>query len=362
MPADQHRPHRSDRTLRSVAALADTGLITPDAAPGLLEVARRYAISVTPTIRDRMSGNPGDPLHAQFVPTTAELDRDGDELQDPVGDDRFSPLPGVSHRYRDRVLLKPSHVCPVYCRFCFRRETVGPGSGLLSEAELEAAYAYIHDHEEVWEVILTGGDPLMLAPSRLRRVIARLDEIEHVRVIRIHSRIPVVSPERVTAELTDALHARSAVWVVLHCNHRQELGPEAASALGRLSAAGIPLLGQTVLLKGVNDDANTLEQLLRRLVELKVKPYYLHQGDLAPGTAHFRTTIEAGQELARSLRGPVSGLCQAVYVLDIPGGWGKVPIGPTYLRRDAHGYVVTDPRGDKHRYDPESALIQEGTA
>lgn len=353
---------RRPRTLRTIKALAQSGLVEQDAAAGLEAVARRYAVSVTPAMAARIGPGADDPVRRQFVPTELELRTYDEELEDPIGDGRFTPVPGITHRYRDRVLLKPSHICPVYCRFCFRRETVGPLTGLLSDAELDAAIAYVQAHPEVWEVILTGGDPLHLAADRIARIVRRLDEIEHVRVIRFHTRVPVVSPERVTPALIEALSVETAVWVVVHCNHRQELGPDAVRALRALTSAGVALLGQTVLLKGVNDDAAALEDLFRALVELKVKPYYLHHGDLAPGTAHFRTTIEAGQDLARRLRGPVSGLCQPTYVLDIPGGYGKVPIGDAYLRRDAGSYVVTDPAGGEHRYADVVAPIQEGTA
>jgi lysine 2,3-aminomutase len=261
---------------------------------------------------------------------------------------------GIVHRYPDRVLLKTLHACPVYCRFCFRREQVGPGGEALDGAELAAALDYIRGHTEVWEVILTGGDPLMLAPRRLAGIVAALDAIGHVGVIRLHSRVPVADPSRVSAELVAALRTeRAAVYVALHCNHANELTAGPRAALRRLSDAGIPLLSQTVLLRGVNDDAATLEALFRALVQARVKPYYLHHPDLARGTGHFRLTIAEGQALMRALRGRVSGLCQPTYVLDIPGGHGKVPVGPCYVDLPQGGVAeVTDRNGGVHLYPP----------
>jgi len=248
------------------------------------------------------------------------------------------------------VLLKLTHVCPVYCRFCFRREVVGPGGPqALSGSALDAAFDYIARERAIWEVILTGGDPLMLAPRRIREVSQRLGAIGQVTVLRWHTRVPVADPGRISGELVEALRAApKAVYVVLHCNHARELTDAARGACARLVEAGIPMLAQTVLLKGVNDDAEVLAQLMRALVGLRVKPYYLHHLDAAPGTSHFRTTIAEGQRLMRSLRGRISGLAQPTYVLDIPGGHGKVPIGPDYLADQ--GQTVADPGGARHDY------------
>ena len=211
--------------------------------------------------------------------------------------------------------------------------------------------AYIRTHDEIWEVILTGGDPLMMAPRRMGELIAALDAIPHVAVVRIHSRVPIVDPERVNADLVAALKPRRAsVWLGLHCNHARELTGGARAALARLADAGIPLMGQTVLLKGVNDDVETLEELLRALVTARVKPYYLHHPDLVRGTGHFRVAIEDGQALMKALRGRLSGLAQPTYVLDVPGGHGKVPIGPAYLGDDPDSLTIEDAFGGRHRY------------
>jgi len=334
------------RTLRTPADLAEAGIVAPERVAELAPVAARYAVAITPAMAELVPHN--DALARQFTPTTGELITTPDERADPIGDEAHSPVAGVVHRYRDRVLLKANHACAVYCRFCFRREVVGPdGERPLSPAQLDAAMAYIAADPAIWEVIVTGGDPLILSPRRLADLMRRLAAIDHVKVVRFHTRVPAVDPARITPELVAALTATDkTVWVALHANHADELTAEAAAAIGRLVDAGVPMVSQTVLLKGVNDDAATLEALMRRFVELRIKPYYLHHADLAPGTGHFRTTIAKGQALMRELRGDVSGLCQPTYVLDIPGGHGKAPIGPCYAGEDE----VTDPNGAIHAY------------
>ena len=338
-------------TLRSLEALESEGLLSPD--PRLQEAAQSMAIAITPQMvalidRARLAD---DPIARQFVPSGAEAEIAPDELADPIGDEARSPVKGIVHRYPDRVLLKPLHVCPVYCRFCFRREKVGPGGEALSADELAAALAYIRSRPEIWEVILTGGDPLMLAPRRLAELMAALDAILHVAIVRLHSRVPIVDPERVTGELVGALKpGRVAVWLAVHCNHARELAPATRAALSRLADAGLPLMGQTVLLKGVNDTVETLEALMRALVTARVKPYYLHHPDLVRGTGHFRVSIAEGQALMKALRGRLSGLAQPTYVLDVPGGHGKVPVGPSYLADDPGALRVEDAFGGQHRY------------
>jgi lysine 2,3-aminomutase len=280
------------------------------------------------------------------VPDGEELVEAPHERADPIGDDALSPLPGIVHRYADRVLLKPLLVCPVYCRFCFRREHVGPDGGLLNEAQLEAAFGYIESRPELREVILTGGDPLMLSPRRMAAIMRRLAVIPHVETIRLHSRLPLTAPERLTEPMAEALDVDRAVWLVVHANHAREFTPEGRAALRRIQARGIPVLGQSVLLRGVNDSAEALEGLFRAMLAARVKPYYLHQLDPAPGTARFHVPIAEGQALLRQLRGRVTGLAWPTYVLDIPGGHGKVPIGPDYLSSQAE---VRDPAGITHR-------------
>ena len=338
-------------TIRTLEALEREGLVTPD--PLLAAAAETMAIALTPEMlaliyrRDVAH----DPIARQFVPSAAETRIAPEELADPIGDEARSPVKGIVHRYPDRVLLKPLHACPVYCRFCFRREKVGPGGDALSDSELDAALAYIRAHPEIWEVILTGGDPLMLAPRRLAALIAALDAIPHVAVIRIHSRVPIVEPSRIGEESIAALKPRRAtLWLGVHCNHARELGAPTRSALARLADAGIPLLGQTVLLAGINDDVETLDALMRALVSVRVKPYYLHHPDLVRGTGHFRVSIARGQALMKALRGRLSGLAQPTYVLDVPGGHGKVPIGSSYLGDDPDALTIEDAFGAEHPY------------
>ncbi|MGB7102742.1 MAG: lysine-2,3-aminomutase-like protein [Xanthobacteraceae bacterium] len=340
--------------LRSVDELCDHALVLRERINELAVVAARYAVAITPAMADLIDPtDPLDPIARQFVPEARELEQSPQESRDPIGDDAFSPVEGIVHRYPDRVLLKIVNACAVYCRFCFRREMVGPGRGGLSPAALAGALDYIRSHPEIWEVILSGGDPLVLSARRIKDVVGSLAATDHLKVIRVHTRVPAVAPERISAALVRALRARDkATFVVLHINHPRELTKRARAACARFIDAGIPMLSQSVLLRGVNDDAETLGALMRTLVECRIKPYYLHHADLAPGTAHLRTTIAQGQALMRALRGRYSGLCQPAYVLDIPDGHGKSPIGPNYLSED--GIVVEDFQGRRHRYPPRA--------
>ena len=344
-------------TLRTPAQLAAAGLIGADDLKKISDVASTFDIAISPHMQTLIDADdPADPIAAQFVPRDEELSRSPEELEDPIGDHAHTPTPGIVHRYPDRVLLKPVHACAVYCRFCFRREMLGSGAEALDEDSLERALDYIDSQAGIWEVILTGGDPLIMSPRRILRIMRRLESIGHVGVVRFHTRVPVVSPNLIDDALIGALRIKKATFGVLHTNHVHELSNDARQACAKLIDAGIPMLSQTVLLNGVNADAQSLQALFRALVEMRIKPYYLHHGDLARGTRHFRTSIAAGQELMRSLRGHVSGLCQPQYVLDIPGGHGKVPIGPQYLTElhDAN-YAVCDYRGNSHHYRDSAA-------
>jgi lysine 2,3-aminomutase len=348
------------KSLTTLGQLIEASLIDSSNTDALASVAARYAVAITPELADLIDRNdPDDPIARQFVPTAAELTIAPEELADPIGDDRHSPVPGIVHRYRDRVLFKLTNICPVYCRFCFRREMVGNGKQGLDREEIEAAFAYIETHPEIWEVILTGGDPFVLSPRRVAEISRRLAAVPHVRILRWHSRVPVAKPGLVSEALVAALTVSpKTVYVIVHCNHPRELTANARAACRRLIDSGIPVLSQSVLLKGVNDDIDTLETLMRALVETGVKPYYLHHGDLVPGTSHFRTTIEAGQRLMRELRARVSGLCQPTYVLDIPGGYSKVRLesgDAEPLGGDGEGsthYLLGDDSGDTHLYPP----------
>ncbi|MGB3812685.1 MAG: lysine-2,3-aminomutase-like protein [Shinella sp.] len=345
------------RSLTTVAELAEAGLVPENRRADAAAVAERYAVAVTPSLVSLIDADdPLDPIARQFIPDAAELLTLPEERADPIGDLAHSPVEGIVHRYPDRVLLKAVHVCPVYCRFCFRREMVGPeGLGTLSAKALDTAIAYIAARPEIWEVILTGGDPLVLSPRRLQAIMERLAAIPHLKIVRFHSRVPVVDPARVDDALVAALKASGkTTYVALHANHPREFTVEARAAIARIVDAGMVMISQTVLLKGVNDDAAVLAELMRTFVENRVKPYYLHHPDLAPGTAHFRMTLAEGRALVEALRGRVSGLCQPAYILDIPGGHGKVRADSMAVEEADDGcFRLRDFRGETHIYPPQ---------
>jgi lysine 2,3-aminomutase len=336
-------------TLRSPKALAEAGLIDKAEVAALERVAAQYAVAITPAMAELADH---EAIARQFLPTEAELETLPEESADPVGDDTHAPVEGIVHRYPDRALLKLTHTCAVYCRFCFRREMVGPGqTRALTPAALDAALAYVAQTPAIWELIITGGDPFVLSPRRIAEVMARLSQIEHVKVVRFHTRVPAVDPAAITDDLVAALKCGGkAVYVALHANHAAELTPAARAACARIVDAGVPMLGQTVLLKGVNDTPEALGALMRAMVETRIKPYYLHHHDLAPGTSHLRTTLAEGQAVMKALRGRWSGLCQPTYVLDIPGGHGKSPVGPGYLGGEEGATTVEDYNGVVHPY------------
>ncbi|NTJ43217.1 lysine-2,3-aminomutase-like protein [Agrobacterium larrymoorei] len=346
------------QALKSVDDLLGAGLIDRATLERVRPVAERYAVALTPAIASLIDPQDvNDPIARQFIPSEVELIQTNEERGDPIGDEAHSPVPGIVHRYPDRVLLKAVHVCPVYCRFCFRREMVGPqGNGTMSNDELNVAFDYIRANSQIWEVILTGGDPLVLSPRRLTAIMEGLHAIQHVKIVRFHTRVPVVDPLKVDGELIAALKASGkTTYVALHANHAKEFTDEAKQACARLVDAGIAIVSQTVLLKGINDDPETLAALMRVFVENRIKPYYLHHPDLAPGTSHFRLDIEEGQRIVAALRGRVSGLCQPTYVLDIPGGHGKAVIGQNAATKHAEGcYSVSDFNGNDHTYPPSA--------
>ena len=344
----------SHRTLRTAADLARAGLVAAGTRDEIAGVGARYAVAITAEIAALIDrDDPEDPIARQFVPDARELATHPAEIADPIGDHGRSPVKGIVHRYRDRVLLKAVGVCPVYCRFCFRREMVGPEAGTsLTDGEVTAALDYVRRTPEVREVIVTGGDPWMLSPRRVALLTREIAAIRHVGVVRWHTRMPVAKPQRVTADLVAALRATSkSVVAAVHVNHPRELTGEAVAALARLADAGIGLLSQSVLLAGVNDDADTLASLMHALAAARVGPYYLHHGDLAPGTAHFRVPLARGQEIAAGLRHRLGGRATPTYVLDIPGGFGKVPVEPPHVvEAEAGVYRVTDREGRVHTY------------
>ncbi|GAB5389621.1 MAG: lysine-2,3-aminomutase-like protein [Alphaproteobacteria bacterium] len=340
-------------TLRSVGQLVEAGLIPADQAAALSPVADRYAIAVPPLIaRQIKHAGPDSPLARQYLPTPGETASLPLDMADPIGDDAHSPVPGIVHRYTDRALLKLVHACPVYCRFCFRREMVGPGGDALTGDDLDIALGYIADHPELREIILTGGDPLIASPRRLRDLFDRLADIPHLQTIRIHTRVPVTVPERVTDDLVKTLSgSRLPIWVALHINHEDELFTETSAVINKLALAGIPLLSQTVLLRGVNDCADSLISLFEHLGRLRVRPYYLHHPDRAPGTSRFRLTVQQGLDLYNGLKGQISGWLLPRYVLDLPGGVAKIALDSHAVRQNNPGqWHITDPSGGTHIY------------
>ncbi len=342
-----------EKTLRSAAGLVAAGLSAPADAETLHAVAERYAVAITPAMAALIDpADPADPIARQFVPSPAELATHAAERADPIGDGLKSPVPGLVHRYPDRVLLKIVGVCPVYCRFCFRREMVGPDAGHnLTDAELDAALAYIRATPAIWEVIMTGGDPFMLSPRRVRSLMQALATIPHVKVVRWHTRVPVVAPHLVTGDFVEALASSAHTVIVgVHANHPRELTEDARSALTRLSRAGLSLVSQSVLLRGVNDDVDTLESLMRGFVEARILPYYLHHGDLAPGTGHFRIPVARGIALVHGLHRRLSGIARPDYVLDLPGAFGKVSLLSANVRLTPDGCEIRDAAGRTHIY------------
>ncbi len=316
-------------------------------------VAKKYAVAVSPTLQALIDPtDPNDPIARQFLPDIAELIETAEERFDPIGDAAHEPVKGLVHRHPDRVLFKAVSRCPVYCRFCFRREMVGPGkTPPLTPDDMDRAFAYIGAHPKIEEVILTGGDPFVLSARRAGEITSRLAAMAHVKIIRWHTRVPMVDPERVSDDFIAALIAPGVTsWVAIHANHAREFSPRARGALARLVEAGIPLVSQSVLLKGVNDNVESLAELMRAFLANRIKPYYLHHPDLARGTSHFRVGIEEGLALTRALRARLSGLAQPTYVLDIPGGFGKVPLDSANVEKTETGHRIRDFAGIWHPY------------
>ena len=341
------------KRLRNLEDLEGTGLLPAGASSqdDYKAVAQAYDIAVTDHVAETID-DPSGPIGRQYIPSPDELKITPEERADPIGDDAHSPVKGIVHRYPDRVLLKITNICAVYCRYCFRREMIGAGSPGLAQAELDAALDYIEGHQDIWEVILTGGDPLVLSARRLQSLLDRLSAIDHVKVIRIHSRVPIASPNSVNETMLSVLKSvDKPIYLVLHINHPQEITDKIKKTVDNLRDAGCTLLSQSVLLKGVNDNAYTLETLFRVLVSLHIKPYYLHHPDLASGTSHFRLSLAQGQAIMKELQGRLSGLCLPTYVLDIPGGYGKIPVSYNYVHAEEEGvYTLEDYQGGIHSY------------
>lgn len=330
-------------TLRSAADLAAAGLVAEAQLARLAEVGASYAIALPQPVAALIdASDAADPIGRQYVPSAEELIALPGESADPIGDAPHSPVTGLVHRYPDRVLIKAASTCPVYCRFCFRREKVGPDKGeALTKTDLDTIFSYISEHPEIFEVILTGGDPLMLSAARAREITQRLEAIAHVKLIRWHTRMPVTRPDRITPAYSEALSSQTkSVFLAVHANHAREFTPDAVAACRRLAGQGIALVSQSVLLRGVNDSVDALTGLMRAFLAAGIKPYYLHQLDAAPGTAHFRVPVEEGQALVRALRDAASGLAVPHYVYDIAGGVSKASLALSDVERKADTWFV----------------------
>ncbi len=313
---------------------------------------KHFKMAITPYFASLMDADDPDcPIRKQAVPSLNELIVDQCDMEDPLSEEEYSPVEGLVHRYPDRVLLLLTHKCSMYCRHCTRRRVVGCEDFSLSSGKLEKALGYIRQNRQIRDVLMSGGDPLVMPDNWLEDVIGRLRAIPHVEIIRIGTRTPVVLPMRITAGLLEMLRKYQPIWINTHFNHPREITAESSQACERIADAGIPLGSQTVLLRGVNDDAGTLKELFTKLVKIRVRPYYLYQCDIAKGIGHFRTTVEQGIEIMRNIRGYISGFAVPTYVIDAPGGGGKIPINPDYiLGIDDKQAVLRNYKGDIYTY------------
>ncbi len=326
----------------------------------LKQAAENFEFRISPAMVDLIR-EPGDPIWRQYVPTVQELEIE-DGIVDSLAEDAHSPVPNITHRYPDRALFLVSPVCASYCRFCTRRRKVGDPEK-IPMAQLESAFRYLEEHGEIRDVIMSGGDPLLLSDRRLDEICARLRTIPHLEIIRIGSRVPCHLPERITPELCTVLKKYHPLYINTHFNHPDELTAAAVHALGMLADTGIPLGCQTVLLKGVNDDPAVMKRLMQKLLTARVRPYYIYQCDQVAGAEHFRTTVERGLEIVRALRGWTSGLAVPHYVIDAPGGGGKIPLLPEYVESiDEEQVVLRNYAGKRFVYKQpfsESGAIPE---
>ena len=316
-----------------------------------LGTAGLFRVDITPYFASLINpDDPNDPIRRQVVPTDAEIVPFTGMMEDSLAEDRHSPVPGLVHRYPDRVLMLVTTQCASYCRYCTRARIVGDSSATFSRAEFEMQIDYLKKTPQVRDVLISGGDPLVLAPKILEELLSRLREIPHIEIIRIGTRVPVFMPMRVTTELTDMLQKFHPLWMNIHINHPNEISLELAEACDRLTRAGIPLGNQSVLLAGINDCPHIQRQLVHDLLRIRVRPYYLYQCDLVEGAGHFRTPVAKGIEIMEALRGHTTGFAVPTYVVDAPGGGGKIPVGPNYMismsdhkiiLRNFEGYITT---------------------
>jgi lysine 2,3-aminomutase len=330
-----------------------------------LSAAHLFRVDITPYFISLIDpDNPNDPIRRQVVPTEAEMTPFTAMMEDSLAEDRHSPVPGLVHRYPDRALMLVTTQCASYCRYCTRSRIVGDPSATFSRSEFEMQIEYLKRTPQIRDVLLSGGDPLVLAPKILEEILSRLREIPHLEILRIGSRVPVFLPMRITEELTNILQKYHPLWLNIHVNHSNEITAELAEACDRLSKAGIPLGNQSVLLAGVNDNVHVQRQLVQDLVRIRVRPYYLYQCDLVEGAGHFRTPVAKGIEIIEGLRGHTSGYAVPVFIVDAPGGGGKIPVGPNYMLsmsdhkiilRNFEGFITT--YEEPVDYRPENAAL-----
>ncbi len=312
----------------------------------------KFRMAVTPYYASLMDPHdPHCPIRMQAVPSIEETYVSPQEMLDPLNEEHDSPVKNIVHRYPDRVLLLVTHTCAMYCRHCTRRRVVGEEDRFITPKELDAAVAYISKNSSIRDVLISGGDPLTMGDAALERIISRLRAVEHVEIIRIGTRVPVVMPMRITPSLLCMLRKYQPIWINTHFNHPKELTEEAVAACGAIVDAGIPLGNQSVLLRGINDNTQTMKELLLKLVKARVRPYYLYQCDMSQGLSHFRTRVETGVEIVQSLTGNISGYAIPRYVIDAPGGGGKIPINPEYvISMDDSEVVMRNYEGKTFRY------------
>lgn len=346
------------RTLEELRSLIH---LTPDEEAGVRHATERFRMEITPYFAKLMDPDDSScPIRRQVIPSAAELVVTPNELKDPLAEKKHTPVPGIIHRYPDRVLFFPTIHCAAYCRFCTRSRIVGHVEETIPFNELEPAFEYLRAHREIRDVVISGGDPLTIGDSKLEYLISRLRSIEHLEILRIHTRVPIFLPQRITSELTSTLKKYHPLFMSIHVNHPKEITPEAADACARLADAGIPLGGQTVLLKGINDDIPTMKKLMHELLKVRIRPYYLNHCDLVAGTSHMRANVATGIAIIENLRGHTSGYAVPTFVIDTPAGGGKVPLAPEYLVSNTNGRIILrNYRGELYEYVDEEA-VQSG--
>ncbi|MCL2249891.1 MAG: lysine 2,3-aminomutase [Oscillospiraceae bacterium] len=319
---------------------------------GVTQCLKSLRMAITPYYLSLIdTENPKDPIRKQAVPTSSELDIIQDDMSDPLNEDKDSPVKGLTHRYPDRVLLLTTDQCSVYCRHCTRRRFAGQTDAAMQASQIEEAVKYIAEHPEIRDVVLSGGDPLLMSEDRLEHIVKSLRAIPSVEIIRIGTRVPIVMPQRITPELISMLKKYQPIWINTHFNHPQEFTPEAIEACAKLADGGFPLGNQSVLLAGINDCPHVMKELVHKLMLNRIRPYYIYQCDLSEGLAHFRTPVSKGIEIVEALRGHTSGLAVPTFVVDAPGGGGKIPVMPQYLISQApQAAVLRNYEGNSFTY------------